>query len=58
MSASGSILTIRGASRQRHWVAEMLLFGGYSTASLADELRVSHEWLELFQIKMTGATSH
>ena len=36
----------------------MLLFGGYSTAALADELSVFHEWLELFQIKMTRATSH
>jgi hypothetical protein len=36
----------------------MFLFGGHSAASLADELCVSHEWLELFQIKMARATSH
>jgi len=36
----------------------MLLVSGYSAASLADELRVPHEWLELLDIKMARATSH
>ncbi len=36
----------------------MLLVSGYSAASLADELRVLHEWFELLDIKMARATSH
>ena len=36
----------------------MLLVSGYSAASLADELRVFHEWLKLLDIKMARATSH
>ena len=53
-----TLLTIQSSSRQRHRIAEVLFFGGYSTACLAYELRVSHERFELLDVKVARTTSH
>jgi hypothetical protein len=45
-------------SGQRYRLTQESFFRCHSTASFADELRVSNERLEFFDFKMTGATGH